>query len=722
MKGLVEDHTEQHLIHLLEDMLWTRLVKQEKKQKEKEKPEVLWKMEFHSKALENLKLGKMLRNSELLKLVPDNAKVKTPVTLWTYCKPIRNEIFNYQKEIKKLTEQAWEDPSTLQHLCKCDKNSRFFNVDHQHVITGDLSIIKNDRLRNLLKLGPSFRKPIPADYEKAEDIVSETIDDMIESWTKAEGKDFDVEQWEPWKEMLLKFVKNKITKLKSKAQQKTKDFYNVSKALKKCHESFILVPADKAANNVIVVCKAYYLQSLISELKADGVNKANEAEDANVTTDVTYQEQNFNEEMQKEKINEVCKKIYKQFKVKCSDENKKFASMYWTVKMHKKPIGKRFIAASKNCITKKLSEKLTGLLTRILRVHKTMGNYAARKSNVDTCWVINNAQPIFSKIAYLSKMCVCKNVNVYDFKKLYTNIPHDDLKEQLTWCIEQAFESVRVYKKNGTLAQRENIILTKNGFKYTKNRNNNLGSSQKIITMVNFLIDNIYVKCGSKLFKQVKGIPMGTDCGPLLANLYLMALESKFINTLCSKDDLAKPSKKKKEKTKEKYGNDRRQARKFAYCFRYIDDLYCLNNDNEMQKVRKQVYPLLELEKQNSSDRSVEFLDVEYSIKGGRVICRPYDKRDAFGFDIVNFSTLSSNVHFRNSHGVLISQLLRFSRNCDLWEDFKARVVTLTDRLIRQKFSRRLLRSKCRIFFQRYFNIASKYGFQEEEFVRECFS
>ena len=39
--------------------------------------------------------------------------------------------------------------------------------------------------------------------------------------------------------------------------------------------------------------------------------------------------------------------------------------------------------------------------------------------------------------------------------------------------------------------------------------------------MIEFLVDNIYVRFGEQLFQQMVGIPMGTNCAPLLADLFL---------------------------------------------------------------------------------------------------------------------------------------------------------------------------------------------------------
>ena len=51
-------------------------------------------------------------------------------------------------------------------------------------------------------------------------------------------------------------------------------------------------------------------------------------------------------------------------------------------------------------------------------------------------------------------------------------------------------------------------------------RNYNLWSYQKVCAALTFLLDNIYIGVGSKLYRQVVGIPMGTHCVPLLADQF----------------------------------------------------------------------------------------------------------------------------------------------------------------------------------------------------------
>ena len=47
-----------------------------------------------------------------------------------------------------------------------------------------------------------------------------------------------------------------------------------------------------------------------------------------------------------------------------------------------------------------------------------------------------------------------------------------------------------------------------------------------------YLLDNIYIGFGTKLYRQIAGIPMGTNCAPLLADLFLFYYERDFMTSL----------------------------------------------------------------------------------------------------------------------------------------------------------------------------------------------
>ena len=57
-------------------------------------------------------------------------------------------------------------------------------------------------------------------------------------------------------------------------------------------------------------------------------------------------------------------------------------------------------------------------------------------------------------------------------------------------------------------------------------------TEDRLISYVEYLIDNIYVNVGNGVYRQCVGIPMGTDCAPLLANLFLFFYEYRYMKSL----------------------------------------------------------------------------------------------------------------------------------------------------------------------------------------------
>ena len=152
--------------------------------------------------------------------------------------------------------------------------------------------------------------------------------------------------------------------------------------------------------------------------------------------------------------------------------------------------------------------------------------------------------------------------STHDISTLYTKIPHDSLKANMKELIDEGF-SVRGAQYISCNSRGK--CCWSNERKYDIN----VDKSQLII-MINYLVDNIYVSVGNKIFRQRIGIPMGTDCAPLLANLYLFRLEYKFMKNLL-KTNMSK-------------------ARLFSNTFRYIDALLTLNNSS-FGNVISDIYP-----------------------------------------------------------------------------------------------------------------------------------
>ena len=89
--------------------------------------------------------------------------------------------------------------------------------------------------------------------------------------------------------------------------------------------------------------------------------------------------------------------------------------------------------------------------------------------------------------------------------------------------------------------------------------------------MIEILENNIYVRFGGQLFRQTAGIPMGTNCAPLLVDLLLYSCENEFLD---------KPIKE----------GERKLARKFSLSYRYIDDIISFSN-TRFKEFISDIYP-----------------------------------------------------------------------------------------------------------------------------------
>ena len=119
---------------------------------------------------------------------------------------------------------------------------------------------------------------------------------------------------------------------------------------------------------------------------------------------------------------------------------------------------------------------------------------------------------------------------------------------------------------------------------------------------------------------------MGTNCAPLLADLFLYSYEAAFIQTLIK-------------------SGKRHLAKSFNFTYSYIDDVLSINNPKFGDFIDF-IYPVdLEIKDITDADHHASYLDLllKYDIFHSLQV-KLYDKRDDFNSNIVNFPFLSSNI------------------------------------------------------------------------------
>ena len=116
-----------------------------------------------------------------------------------------------------------------------------------------------------------------------------------------------------------------------------------------------MVPTDKTANNIVVVCRLHFINTLKQELNGTKAYKETSTDEKTVvkshSSDMPYT-----------------------FAVNIKERQDKLPTMYWLPKLHKRPYKARFIANSSTTIelSKLLTSCLTAAKSRVIKYYETV--------------------------------------------------------------------------------------------------------------------------------------------------------------------------------------------------------------------------------------------------------------------------------------------------------------------------------------------------------------
>ena len=121
------------------------------------------------------------------------------------------------------------------------------------------------------------------------------------------------------------------------------------------------------------------------------------------------------------------------------------------------------------------------------------------RSGKNLFWPIKNSCEVLSKLKDLGYQAT--SLSTYDFSTLYTTLLQNLIKEKLIDLIERTF-----YEKEGELYiacnDKKAFFTSKDHYK-----GYHLWSCQNVCDALSFLLDNIYIRFGTKLYRQSVGIP-----------------------------------------------------------------------------------------------------------------------------------------------------------------------------------------------------------------------
>ena len=193
-------------------------------------------------------------------------------------------------------------------------------------------------------------------------------------------------------------------------------------------------------------------------------------------------------------------------------------------------------------------------------------------------WSIRNSGEVLNKLK--SRGFRATSLSTYAFSTLYTTLPHNLIKEKLINLIDWTFkgEGSPYIARN----ERQDFFTSEDTKRYK------LWSCQNDCEALMYLLDNINIRFSTKLYRQIVGIPMGTNYAPLVADLFLFCYERDFMTSL----------------------SDVKQAEiieAFKPTSRYLDDLLNIDNPYFEGMINRIHPPEMQLNKANTSDTEAPF-------------------------------------------------------------------------------------------------------------------
>ena len=638
-------------------------VNKRKEKEETERTRIVFP--FRNKIMDKLDLQSVIHDRSVCKLLPEKVKDSHPPKLcFSLNKPISQKICNYSTLLNELDKDVLY--TILNNDCACDKHQNFIYVHHKHVITGDINFIENEELKILMNFGTKHR--ISENISKKQILID--IETALDQHVKRVSKlnCISINKFDDWKLRILKITRDRLYKLFLPKSSKSKINY-LMEVIKDLQNHFIIASVDKASSNYSFICKKFYIIILLKELGFDLSSLLPVGNDTYVPTklnsvDVISRHQND---------------LILKFNIKCREDNLKLPKLFWLPKLHKSPYKFRFIAGARKCTTKQLSLKVNKGLSVIRDQFKIYCNAIYKNSGVNCFW------SIVSTVEFLKRIDNVKihNLQVFDFSTLYTNLDQEDVKLHIYSLLELIFNDTN--RKYLCIGQDKSFLAAKKygGYNnFTKN---------KFKEAIAFILDEVFVTFADFTFQQTSGIPMGGNCSPLLADLFLAHCEFQYMQALMRS---------------KKFG----LAKILSNTTRYIDDL-CIINYSHFNNLILDIYPKsLEASRSGYDNKQVDYLDVKLKIGEHMIETSVYHKIDDFDFPVTLLTFPDNNMPYKLGIRVFAGQVIRYGRICSHIKDFINKTSKTLHILESRGYDKKLLRLETEKALHKHSSLLHKFG------------
>jgi hypothetical protein len=193
-----------------------------------------------------------------------------------------------------------------------------------------------------------------------------------------------------------------------------------------------------------------------------------------------------------------------------------------------------------------------------------------------------------------------------------------------------------------------------------------------------FMLSHLFVNNGGTLRRQVRGVPMGLECSPQLANVFCYAVESKWVDHGGNPGELTR---------------------------RYIDDIFSAGKDALKPGLgfpSEEAYGM-KYKRTSEDAANLIYLGVRFFIDDqGQAHCCLHDRAVEYPIHIQRYPAGSTVANPMQFAGFIMGRLVAAQRGCSRLDLFQDAVAGIFTHAFRRRYSRRLVHSVSTQFFSSY--------------------
>lgn len=311
---------------------------------------------------------------------------------------------------------------------------------------------------------------------------------------------------------------------------------------------FVCTPMDKAADTFVFQCPKVYITDIMNDLKDGGTYEVVDAHSDALQRSSEAFIARFGLELSPlidislEGIIAMHARFKAMFGIQDSVTHQSIPYYKLTRKMHKDPIGARYISSSENSSLLPISKGLCGLLQVIQSEVGQLFGSALQSMSISEqwtarSWVITDVAHFIPLVhiwnaQYASQSPEPPQLLAMDCERLYTKIDMQDLRVKVLDMVGQVF-NLPEHQRLGHVAVK--IRETKHAVwlkapEVPSDYHARTGSAKSggdfiifdlamIDIWVTYLLENLFIMFGDVFARQAIGAPMGSNCSGELVNL-----------------------------------------------------------------------------------------------------------------------------------------------------------------------------------------------------------